>query len=87
MTTNLFLFFLLANTAQQEDLCKVGKLKYSSISEGDISCADITVHNDSVLEGPEVLTVTLTPRNVALNTVFITIMDQGIVELGWVGLF
>lgn len=51
-----------------------------SLSDGNVACADIVIINDTVLEGPEILIVTLlesTSIIVTINTAQVLIADEG----------
>lgn len=66
--------------AQSADCGEMGKLIFESLSDGDRACADITVLNDTLLEGPETLTVTIMPNTIIINvmdTAQVTIEDEG----------
>lgn len=73
---SLFPFFL----AQSEDVEDLGTLTFRSLSDGDVVCADIAIANDTLLEGTEVLTVTLmesTSLIVVTNSTQVLIEDEG----------
>lgn len=66
--------------AQSADVGDVGVLTFMSLSNGDRECTEIAILDDSVLEGPETLILTLMPNTIIItvvDTVEVTIADEG----------